>query len=82
MVPFGMQLSWKTTAAAVLAALGAGLVGASHAWALFDPTNQGVHVLAIVGAGAIAAGVQMLGLAARDNNKTSEQVGAGPKETK
>lgn len=61
-----MKSSWKTTVFGIIAAAGTGLL------AVKDPSWVATlgQIMAAVG----AAGV---GLAARDNDKSSEQVGAG-----
>jgi hypothetical protein len=63
--------SWKTTVFGLLGGIGAAV-------AMVDGLP---HWLLISARVAAAAGVAGLGLAARDNNKTSEQVGAGTTAT-
>ena len=58
--------SWQTTVCGILAAAGTGLMGVK------DPAWVGT-----IGQIMAAIGTAGLGLAARDNNKSSEQVGAG-----
>jgi len=65
--------SWKTTAAGVAAIIGA---LCSHLVAEYDD-DPNTKASAVTTISAIAAGVGLL--SARDNNKTSEDVGAKPK---
>jgi hypothetical protein len=67
--------SWKTTLFGLLASLGAGITGAY----LLKPDLLAGFPNWLPGLGVLMSsiGTACLGLAARDNNKTSEQVGAG-----
>lgn len=56
--------SWKTTLGGTISSAGAALVGSSD------------HVLHLIGQALVIIGPMLLGLAARDNDKSSEQVGA------
>jgi len=69
-----MAKSWKTTTAGILAAVG---VFAAQLSAVFDndPTTN-ANWETIIGAIVAVAGILGLGLVARDNDKTSSQVGA------
>lgn len=60
--------SWQTTASGILTAIGLALT------AVKDPAW-----LSLVGTVLAALGAGLNGMAGRDNNKTSEQVAAGPK---
>ena len=70
-----MNSSWKTSLFGLMAGVGAGITGAylikPDALASFPHWLPGVGVL------LTSIGTTCLGLAARDNNKSSEQVGAG-----
>lgn len=67
--------SWKTTAYGIVLALG---ILCTQATAILDSDpNTQVDPKAIVGALVAIGGAIGLGASARDNNKTSEQVGAG-----
>lgn len=59
-----MNSSWKTTVAGLLATVGTGMSASN------DSTTHGI--------GVVLTGVSLLlmGLSARDNDKTSEEVGA------
>jgi sulfite exporter TauE/SafE len=61
------KTSWKTTVGGVAGSLGTILGATAH-----DDVMKGIA--AIVG----GIGILLLGLAARDNNVTSEQAGAKP----
>lgn len=56
--------SWKTSLGGILSAIGLGL------------TQSGDETLKLIGGVLASIGVLLTGLAARDNNVTSEQVGA------
>lgn len=58
------SLSWKTTVAGILTGIGGPLAA------------SGTGIYKITGIILVAIGPVLLGLSARDNNKTSEQVGA------
>lgn len=61
-----MKKSWKTTLAGAISALGVYFTGLDGSWHTIG------QVLAVMGP-------VLLGLFARDNNKTSEEVGATKK---
>ena len=67
--------SWKTTTFGLMAAIGAGITGAY----LVKPDLLAGFPAWLPGIGVLLSsiGTACFGLAARDNNKTSEQVGAG-----
>ena len=71
-----MSTSWKTTVFGVLAGVGAGITGAY----LIKPEILAPFPAWLPGLGVLLSSISTacLGMAARDNNKTSEQVGAGP----
>lgn len=66
-----MMKSWKTTLGGLLSGLGGLLL-------LLPETNSSATLLRHAGALLLALGTSITGLAARDNNKTSEDVGAKP----
>lgn len=70
-----MKSSWKTTVFGLMSAIGAGITGAY----LVDPKLLSPFPAWLPGLAVLLSsiGTACLGLAARDNNKTSEQVGAG-----
>ena len=70
-----MNTSWKTTLFGLLAGIGSGIVGAY----VIDPKALASFPHWLPGLGVLLSsiGLSSLGLAARDNNKSSEQVGAG-----
>lgn len=70
-----MNTSWKTTLFGLMAGIGSGIVGAY----VIDPKALASFPHWLPGLGVLLSsiGLSSLGLAARDNNKSSEQVGAG-----
>lgn len=67
-----MRGSWKTTVGGTAAAIGAALT-AAH---LFGGVPQ---VVGALGASLTALSVAWMGFVARDNDRTSEDVGASPR---
>lgn len=68
-------MSWKTTLFGLMAAIGGGILGAY----ILKPELLAGFPTWLPGLGVLMSsiGTACLGVAARDNNKTSEQVGAG-----